>query len=167
MKPLLFNVIKRKKFDELEKKDKDYIIKEEDGSTSKYINKLENGGGGSLEVSITEYYINHHGSLNRNEIVCDKSYNELKKMIDDGIKFNVDYTCISDTGGDTEETPLDVYTVYGLTTTTINNVYSINDIDFYYINCGSDGITFNVYSLDGNDEITYNSHYYYINERNN
>lgn len=43
-RPLLFNSIKRAKFDALEEPNKDYIIKEEDGSTSKYIHKLENSG---------------------------------------------------------------------------------------------------------------------------
>ena len=41
-KPILFETIKREKFEALANKVKNYLIKEEDGTTTAYFNKLEN-----------------------------------------------------------------------------------------------------------------------------
>jgi hypothetical protein len=54
---LLFDTVKRKYFDSLDdekKKKRNFIIKEDDGSVSKYIANLEGAGGGSADQKIFE-----------------------------------------------------------------------------------------------------------------
>jgi hypothetical protein len=90
-KVLLFDTIKRKYFNELDekkKKTRNYIIKEEDGTVSKYISQLEGsgGGGGSEELVVT--YID--GEI-EGKLISDTSLDDIIDAYESGKSVKARY----------------------------------------------------------------------------
>ena len=96
-KPILFETIKRAKYDLLDAANKlknNYLIKENDGTTTKHIGGLEN------EAILTVMYIVNH----ENYLVtsADKTFQQITDAINKGkiVKAIVRYDDYEDTGSD-------------------------------------------------------------------
>jgi hypothetical protein len=84
-KPILFDTISRSKFEGLtdeQKAKKNFLIKNEDGSRSKWIGNIENGGGDTPTPSGSNFVVTY--TENAGTYTADKTFEEMKSAFEAG-----------------------------------------------------------------------------------